>query len=424
MNDPTPYCLERLGARGFEQAQVHHAVNERDELQAELGKPSMFRTVVNASLMLTGIAGGKRASVTLNRHEQHDIDQAVDSLWLSAAASLADDANDIAESQPAQSFADGVMEPDREAMYDRLAEFLAYTAKQYPTITIGMANVNHLRGYHVHANSNGVRFESTNGWYQYNAHFSAKEDQDVSSLNGSYTLCADLDTQIAASGSFDRLLKNAAEQVRTRKIEEKFVGDLLITPDSAGAFLDYLVEHISRGPMVAGTSVYKDCLNEQVASDKLTLRALPCSRPGGYRVTEDCYPAKDAAIVERGVLRSFLLDLYASRKTGLERSVNTGGWFSIEAGETPRDNIIKDIERGILIGRFSGGRPSAGGDFSGIAKNSYYIENGEIQYPISETMVSGNLAKLLLDVSAVSIERVDFGVDAFPWIRTAGITVS
>ena len=48
MDDPTPYALERLAARGFDKAQVHYAVNERDELQAELGKPSMLRTVANA----------------------------------------------------------------------------------------------------------------------------------------------------------------------------------------------------------------------------------------------------------------------------------------------------------------------------------------------------------------------------------------
>ena len=424
MEDPTQYCLERLGARGFDKSQVHFSISERDELQAEFGKPNMFRTVANASLVLTGIVDGKRASVTLNGQDAPAIDRAIDSLWLSAEASMSDDANNIAEFQPSQSFEDGIMNPDRDAMYDRPEEFLTYTSKEYPTVTVGMANVSHLRGFHTQVNSNRVRFESTSGCYQINAHFSAKEGKDVSSLNGTYSLSFDLDTPIADTGSFERLLKGSVEQVRTHKLEQKFIGDLIITPDSAGSFLSFLIENISRGTMVAGTSVYKDQLESQVASELVTLRSLPCSRPAGYRVTDDCYPAEDLTIVERGVLRSYLLDLYASRKTGLERSPNTGGLFSIDQGVTPLDDMIGNVERGILIGRFSGGRPSANGDFSGVAKNSYYIENGAIRYPISETMVSGNLKRLLLDITAVSAERADFGVGAFPWIQTTGITVS
>ena len=424
MDEATNYCLDRLRARGFDKAQVQYSVNERDELQAELGRPSLFRTVSNAALVLTGIVDGKRANVTLNDLETQEIDQAVDSLWLSAQASVADDANDIAEDQPPQSFTDGVMTPDTDTMYDRLEEFLAYTAKAYPTVTMGVASVSHLRARHTHANSFGVRFQSSSGCYQSNAHFSAKEGQDVSSLNGTHTLSFDLDTPIARTGSFDRLLKGSAEQVRTRKVCEGFVGDLIMTPDSTGAFLGFLVEHISRGPMVAGTSLYKDKFDAQVACPALTLRSLPCSRPGGYRITDDCFPAEDVTVVDRGVLRSYLLDLYSARKTGLDRSPNVGGWFSIDAGTTPLNDMVADVERGILIGRFSGGRPSANGDFSGIAKNSYYIENGVVRYPISETMVSGNMARLLLDISAVSTERSDFGTGAFPWMRTSNITVS
>ena len=136
MEDPTQYCLERLGARGFDKSQVHFSISERDELQAEFGKPNMFRTVANASLVLTGIVDGKRASVTLNGQDAPAIDRAIDSLWLSAEASMSDDANNIAEFQPSQSFEDGIMNPDRDAMYDRPEEFLTYTSKEYPTVTV------------------------------------------------------------------------------------------------------------------------------------------------------------------------------------------------------------------------------------------------------------------------------------------------
>ena len=80
-------------------------------------------------------------------------------------------------------------------------------------------------------------------------------------------------------------------------------------------------------------------------------------------------------------------------------------------------------QAGILLARFSGGYPSANGDL-GIAKNSYLIEDGEIKYPISESMVSGNFADMLMNVKAVSKERVDSGRSIFPWVAVSGATIS
>ena len=68
--------------------------------------------------------------------------------------------------------------------------------------------------------------------------------------------------------------------------------------------------------------------------------------------------------------------------------------------------MIKDIDKGILLCRFSGGSPSDNGDFSGVAKNSYYIENGEIKYPITETMVSGNANEMFNNLDNISKEQI------------------
>ena len=96
----------------------------------------------------------------------------------------------------------------------------------------------------------------------------------------------------------------------------------------------------------------------------------------------------------------------------------------MDVGEKPKDELIKNIKKGILLERFSGGRPSADGEFSGVAKNSYYIENGEIKYPISETMISGNIQEMFNNIGEISIDRIDFGYCIFPWISFKGVTVS
>ena len=86
--------------------------------------------------------------------------------------------------------------------------------------------------------------------------------------------------------------------------------------------------------------------------------------------------------------------------------------------------MISSIDRGILLSRFSGGSPSDNGDFSGVAKNSYYIEKGKIKYPISETMISGNICQMLHNIKDVSKETINFGSSIYPWIQFSGITIS
>jgi PmbA protein len=70
------------------------------------------------------------------------------------------------------------------------------------------------------------------------------------------------------------------------------------------------------------------------------------------------------------------------------------------------------------------GRPSASGDFSGVIKNSFVIRDGEAGAALSETMISGNVAQMLRDVSAVSAERIDTGSWVLPWLRVEGLHFS
>ena len=64
------------------------------------------------------------------------------------------------------------------------------------------------------------------------------------------------------------------------------------------------------------------------------------------------------------------------------------------------------------------------GDFSGVAKNSFYIENGKIKHAVTETMISGNLASMLREVVSLSRETVEDGSSSLPYALFDGITVS
>lgn len=139
-----------------------------------------------------------------------------------------------------------------------------------------------------------------------------------------------------------------------------------------------------------------------------------------YPLTADGIPAKDMILIDKGELKSYLLGQYGANKTGLKIADNDGDCLIMDAGDSSLSSLVEGIEKGVLLGRFSGGNPNDKGDFSGVAKNSYYIENGKIQYPISETMVSGNLVTLLKEIDAVSSEEINFGSTILPWVRSKG----
>jgi PmbA protein len=116
--------------------------------------------------------------------------------------------------------------------------------------------------------------------------------------------------------------------------------------------------------------------------------------------------------------------LYASRKTGLAHVPVAGSGWEIAAGASARADMVAAVQRGALVGRWSMGNPAPNGDFSGVIKNSFLIEEGEMGAALSEVMVSGNMARMLLDVLAVSRERIDTGDQVLPWLRIGNLNFS
>jgi len=64
------------------------------------------------------------------------------------------------------------------------------------------------------------------------------------------------------------------------------------------------------------------------------------------------------------------------------------------------------------------------GDFSGVAKNCFLIEKGEIKEALSETMVNGNLAEFLMNIKALSKEVVKDGSSVLPWVAIEGVGIA
>lgn len=421
------YCLDSLSKAGCDKSEFLFVTSKRYEMNIAGGEMSLLRTTFDKKLDLTAIKDDKKGVISLNKTDEEALKEAVKNVMEIAENSEVDEANDISPMQPPNSFVFGDEEPDMDKMYVSFTKFLSSIKKSHPKINIMESILDFTHKYHYYANSNGTRLSSSKGNYNLQVVFTAKDGERSSSFNYTGFSARELDKELLECGSIGYLLNQSVEQLYTIPIEGKFTGDVIITPDCLMDVIRmYLNVYLEDMALISGTSILKDRLNEKVASSMLTIHSNPVSEEiaDGYFITEDGFEAKNMTIIEKGILKSFMLSLYGAKKTLRERALNHGEALVVEPGEKSLDDIIKSVKKGIVVSRFSGGNPSKNGDFSGVAKNSYYVVDGEIKYPVSETMISGNLYEMFNNIIDISRERVNFGMAILPWVAASGITVS
>ena len=416
-----------LKAAGADKAQSSMSRGVQSELNVDSGRMSLYRTTVNVSIGLTAHVGGRKGSISLNKYDDAAIRAAAADAIAMARSSEPDPANDISPARPLERFESGASEPDSAAMYDRLREYIDWARGAFPTTRLEQCILDFGRGESFYANSNGAEFEDRSGLYSFSAMFTSKDGVDASSFNYSGATHRGLDTPLREWGRVAELMRQSAEQTRVSPVQGSFTGDVIVTPECLGDFVGYLDGvYLGDYAMITGNSPWKDSREKPVVSPLVSIRSEPDGKriEAGYTYTGDGFRAENCPIIESGVLRNYTLGLYGSNKTGKPRCPSGGGAIVVEPGETPLDDMIKDVKHGILLARFSGGSPSDNGDFSGVAKNSYLIENGRIVRPVGETMLAGNVAGLFGSVRAVSKEYADYGSAILPWLLSGGITIS
>lgn len=420
------YCLDSFAKAGVGKSQAVLNKTKKYELNVEAGDMTLLRTTYNTGLSLEVISDGKKGSIEINKTDNESIDEAIKRAIELSKTSQIDDSYDISYEQESKEFTIGDSEPDQEKMYSVLKEFVNSVKELYPQIILNSI-VDFSYNIRYFANSNGVNYKSSKGVYNFSTFFSSKEGGKSSSFNFTDFALKKLENHLLHLGTTQYLLEQSIEQLDTKPIDGKFVGDIIITPDCLKSIIEHYINiSLKDSALISETSLFRDKLNQAVASPRFTLYSNPVSEEicKGYFITPDGFEAENLTIIENGVLKSFLLSLYGANKTNLERSKNIGGAYIVDAGDKELEEMIKTVDRGIVLARYSGGVPSVNGDFSGVAKNSYYIENGEIKYPISETMISGNLYDMFKNIEGISSKRINFGDALLPWICSSGITIS
>ena len=420
-------ALAALKDNGADKAQCAVRFTETHEFNVDGGKFSLFRTLFDNSLSLTAVKDDKKGSVGINRLDDDSIAAAAVNCLAIADSGAADPAWVFAEKSENGSFTEGAPEADLDLLFDRTEELMRQIGEQFPLILMEQMIVTHKKRHSVFKNSLGVEYETLSGNYEISLMFSAHEGEKSSSFFGSGVITDRLDVPFMELGTIREDLENVSKQLDTQPLEGKFTGVAVFPPSSLGTFIgSALGNFASDGTLLDGTSPWKDCLGKVVADPAITISAAPLDERivCGERFTGEGFRSENYDIIRDGVLESFMLSGYVANKTGLPRAKNSSYAIVMKPGETPYADIIAGIERGILVGRFSGGEPGTSGDFSGVAKNSFLIENGKITCALSETMISGNLGDLLKNVVAISSEVVCDGATVLPYAAFGGVTVS
>lgn len=416
-----------LSDAGAQKAQYTVTEKETHEFNVDGGEFSLFRTLFDRSLSITAYKDQKKGSAFTNQFDDAAVENAVADCIKSAESGMADEAFDIAPRQESETFREGAYEPDIDLFFQRTRELMEDIQKRHPKILMEQMIVSHDKVHSVYQNTNGTEFETYKGAYSVSLMFSAHEGEATTSFFGSGIYTDSLDRPFIEMGSVEKDLSDTEAQLSTIPVEGKFEGVIVLTPGSLGEFLGNAISNFaSDGVILEKTSIWLDKLDKQVADERLTVSMRPkdprivC----GERYTADGFLSEDYDLIRDGVLKSFLISLYVSNKSGFAPAKNTSFSLVIEGGDTPYEDMIGKIKKGLIIGRFSGGQPGINGDFSGVAKNSFLVEDGQIKGAVSETMINGNLAHLLNNLVAISRETVADGSTVLPYMAFDKVIIS
>jgi len=219
--------------------------------------------------------------------------------------------------------------------------------------------------------------------------------------------------------------KKAAERT-LRRLEARSLSTrqcpVLYCAEMASGLLSSLCGAISGGSLYRKSSFLLDALDTQIFPEFVHIHEQPhlIGALGSASYDDEGVVTQTRDIVSDGILRGYLLASYSARKLGLRSTGNAGGVrnLTITPSELNFEELLQKMHTGLLVTELMGqGVNRVTGDYSRGAAG-FWVENGEIQYPVEEITIAGNLKTLFKNIVAIGND-----VDYRGNIRTGSILV-
>ena len=201
--------------------------------------------------------------------------------------------------------------------------------------------------------------------------------------------------------------QRAAARLGARKISTRQAPVLFEAPVAAG-LLGHFLSAVNGGNLYRKTSFLVDSLGKPVFSPLVTIEERPLERQGmaSSAFDEEGVATQERAIVRDGVLQGYFLGTYAARKLGMKSTGSAGGHHNlvVKGGELDFRAMLREMKRGLLVTELLGqGVNLVTGDYSRGAAG-YWVEAGEIAYPVEEITIAGNLKEMYRQIAAIGAD--------------------
>jgi PmbA protein len=198
--------------------------------------------------------------------------------------------------------------------------------------------------------------------------------------------------------------ERAVRRLNSRKLGTMQVPVLYEAP-VATSLIGHFVGAVSGGSLYRKSSFLLDQLGKPVFSKNIHIEDIP-DIPRGLAsgaFDDEGVKTRHRVIVEKGVLQGYFLGSYSARKLGMKSTGNSGGNHNliVQPGKLDFDGLLKKMGRGLLVTELLGqGVNPVTGDYSRGAAG-FWVEHGEIQYPVEEITIAGNLKDMYRHIAAV-----------------------
>jgi PmbA protein len=243
--------------------------------------------------------------------------------------------------------------------------------------------------------------------------------------------------RIAARRTLQRL---GARQVKTQKAPVVFSAEM------AQSIIGNIFDAANGDAIYRHASFFSGMLGEQVAGENITVvddgtmvfRDEKGNAIGGFGTRPfdgEGLPTRRTVLVERGILKNYVMNTYTARKLKMKSTGNASrglagnpgigaGNFYLEGGPLTPEQIIGDVKSGLYVTETMGhGVNLVTGDYS-VGASGMWIENGELAYPVEEITIAGNLKDMYKNIAAIGNDLVFRGASAAPTIRIEGMTIA
>lgn len=444
LTDLTQRLIERATKQGADVAEVKAGQGWELEAKVRLGKPELVQEAGHRSVALR-VMRDHRVAVTSTSDLSEAgltrlLDDAFGLLDLSQPDPLAGPADPallskgpLADLDLFDPQVDGI-DAQRALQLAKSAEHAALSFDPRLTLSEG-ASVSRVTGAAVLALSSGFVGQAL-GSYISLVVSPVAEDEGGKRRRGFYWTARRHLSQLEDSVAVGReAARRTLRQLGPRKVET-CEAPVVFDPDAARSIIGTFAGCLLGGAVWRRSSYLTEREGSLVASPLVTLIDDPLllRAPGSRAFDGEGVASRRNLVVEQGTLKTFLLDSYAARKlskTTTASAARGGGSvsastsnFSLQPGSQTRDALLASTKRGLYVTEMMGqGFNPVTGDFSRGA-SGYWIENGELAFPVSEITISSNLDTMMKGIDAVADDLDLKTSTASPTFRVATMTIS